>query len=270
VIDKHDNCSKQDPVYPLPDELFLKVFSHFNLATLGIICRVSKEWKRLANDPILWKTAIYREIAFGNDKWAGCFGKDVVKDEDSKEEFSSLPWKDFIADCKKFKILFPEKTAKDTLLLVRLPKTLNGGLTLKNLSELAGKYFSNISSYILHELRDKSIDKSLWVLMTKDLLPGSKDKNYGEQQKIVAGLAEKSLMNYEVPGALEFAACILSQHFNSKKILFSNDSLIYTRCRDKVRGFRTITESFFPAGFTVYGSDNNRHSAIGVAALRKF
>ena len=60
-----------DPIEILPVELVLKVFSYLNLATLGSICCVSKQWKQLANDPKLWKVAIYREIAFGNDKWAG-------------------------------------------------------------------------------------------------------------------------------------------------------------------------------------------------------
>jgi hypothetical protein len=278
---KNFNETKQDPIEILPDELVLEVFSHLNLATLGTICCVSKAWKRLANEPILWKIAIYREIAFGNDKWAQCFGADVVKDEDNREEFSSLPSDDFIADCKKFKSIFPEKNAKDSLMLVRLPKTLNGGLTLKNLGELAKKYFSdNDSGYrfiwapIVRELGDKSIDKSHWVLMTKDVLPGSRAKNYGEQQKIVADLAEKSLISYELPETLESAVCILSQYFDSNIRLFSDSPWTYTRCKDKVQGFQVVVGGFAPAGLTpagLYVSDNyHDRDDIGVAALRKF
>jgi len=272
------NETKQDPIEILPDELVLEVFSHLNLATLGTICCVSKAWKRLANEPILWKIAIYREIAFGNDKWAQCFGTDVVKDEDNREEFSSLPSDDFIADCKKFKSIFPERNAKDSLMLVRLPKTLNGGLTLKSLGELAKKYFSDSDSgyrfiwaTIVQELGDKSIDKSHWVLMTKDVLPGSRAKSYGEQQKIVADLAEKSLISYEVPETLESAVCILSQYFGSNIRLFSDNPWTYTRCKDKVQGYQTVVGGFAPAGLGVrshhyrYDYDN-----FGVAALRKF
>ncbi len=107
-VSEEFNKIKQHPIHSLPDELVLEVFSHLNLATLGTICCVSKEWKRLASEPILWKIAIYREIAFGNDKWAQCFGKDIVKDEDSKEEFSSLPL-DIVEDYKRFQSAFPEK-----------------------------------------------------------------------------------------------------------------------------------------------------------------
>jgi len=270
------NETKQDPIEILPDELVLKVFSHLNLATLGTICCVSKQWKQLANDPILWKIVIYREIAFGNDKWAQCFGTDVVKGEDNREEFSSLPSDDFIADCKKFKNIFPEKNAKDSLMLVRLPKALNGGLTLKSLGELAKKYFSEsdsgyrfIWSDIVQELGDKSIDKSRWVLMTTDVLPGSRNKSYAEQQKMVADLAEKSPISYEVPETLESAACILSQYFGSKTRLFSDNPWTYTRCKEKVRDYQTVVGGFAPAGLGV-DDDTYAYVHIGVAALRKF
>ena len=80
-------------------------------------------------------------------------------------------------------------------MLVRLPK----GFTLNTLGMLAKKYFpQNPDGYgyiwerILKEHGDRSIDKSTWLLMTKDVLPGSRNKSYGEQQNIVAELAEKS------------------------------------------------------------------------------
>jgi hypothetical protein len=34
----------QDPIRLLPEELVLEVFSCLNLATLGALCLVSKEW----------------------------------------------------------------------------------------------------------------------------------------------------------------------------------------------------------------------------------
>lgn len=270
------NETKQDPIEILPDELVLKVFSHLNLASLGTICCVSKAWKRLANDPILWKIFIYREIAFGNDKWAQFFGPEVVKNEDNREEFSSLPSDDFIADCKKFKSIFPERNVKDILMLVRLPKTLNGGLTLKSLGELAKKYFSAsdtgyrfICADIIQEQGDKSINKSQWVLMTKDVLPGSRNKSYGEQQKIVADLAEKSLISYEVPKTLKAVACILSQYFGSNIRLFSDSPRTYIHCQEKVKGYQVVVGGFSPAGLYVsddYGGDDN----LCIAALREF
>jgi hypothetical protein len=230
--------------------------------------------ERLTGDPILWRNAIYREIAFGNEKWARCFGEDVVRGEDRREEFSSLPWSDFIADCKKFKSLFPEKNAKDNLMLVRLPKTLNGGLTIKSLGMLAKKYFSDSSTgyrFIWSfMLGDKSIDKSRWVLMTRDVLPGSKDKYYTEQQDIVAGLAKKSLIGYEVPETLESIACIFSQYFDSKTRLFNGDPWNFTTCKEDIEGFHIVVGGFTLAGLEVGNSLSYDGKFVGVAALRKF
>jgi hypothetical protein len=53
------NETKQEPIEILPNELVLKLFSHLNLATLGTICCISKQWKRLRSDRILWKTVCW-------------------------------------------------------------------------------------------------------------------------------------------------------------------------------------------------------------------
>jgi len=163
-------------------------------------------------------------------------------------------------------------------MLVRLPKTLNGQLTLKSLGELAKKYFSDsdtgyrfIWSNIVDELGDKSIHKSRWVLMTKDVLPESRDKAYANQQKIVAELAEKSLISYEIPATLESAACILSQYFGSKTRLFSDKPPTFTRCQEKDHGFHTVVGGFGPDGLKVLERSNEgSNDWYGVAALRKF
>ena len=106
--------------------------------------------------------------------------------------------------------------------------------------------------------------------MTKDVLLGSSNKSYNEQQKIVAELAEKSLISYEVPETLQSAACILSQYFASNIRLFSDSPLTYTRCQENVQGFQVVVGGFAVAGLEVdhyYVYDNEK---IGVAALRKF
>lgn len=287
-VNKHYDCGninevKRDLIEVFPHELVLEVFSHLNLASLGTICCVSKVWKLLANDSNLWKLVIYREIAIGSDKWAQWFGADVVKDEDKKEEFSSLPYEDFIKDCKKFKTIFTDRNAKESLMLVRLPKTLNGGLTLKSLGDLAKKYFpdsdkgySHIWSAIVAEHGDRTIDKSHWVLMTKDVLPGSRNKTYNEQQKIVAELAAKSLslLDYEVPGMLVAATCTFAIYFDSNIRLFSKKPnsyfKTYTSCKEEIQGMQTFAGNFNEDGLVVYHFHNKVSENLGVAAVRKF
>ena len=70
----------RDPLVVLPKELVLEIFFHLNLPVnlpaLGTLCCVSKQWKQIAKE--VCKNVIYRSIAFGNDKWARYFGKEVV------------------------------------------------------------------------------------------------------------------------------------------------------------------------------------------------
>jgi hypothetical protein len=118
-------------------------------------------------------------------------------------------------------------------------------------------------------LGDKPIDKSRWVLMTKNVVPGSRNKSYAKQQKIVAGLAEKSLMDYEVPDTLSSAACILSQYFlDSKTRLFSDAPWTYTSCKEEIQGYQTAVGGFSPAGLSI--TSNSDIKLIGMAAMRKF
>ncbi|MBA3815733.1 MAG: hypothetical protein H0X29_04275 [Parachlamydiaceae bacterium] len=105
--------------------------------------------------------------------------------------------------------------------------------------------------------------------MTKDILPGSRNKSYAEQQTIVASLGNKSL-GYEVPKTLEAATCILAQFFyNSKTRLFNDKPWTYTRCKENVQGYQMVVGGFASAGLDV-NSDMYDYEYFGVAALRKF
>ncbi|CCB86153.1 MULTISPECIES: F-box protein [Parachlamydia] len=273
-----------------PHELTLKVFSYLSLANLGKSCLVSKKWHLLASDHILWKYAIYKELAFGDDKWRQFLGKDVIKDEKHREDFVSLPVNEIIKDYRRFKSIFPEKNVKDGLMLIRLPKTLNGQLTLKSLGELAKRYFPNTKTgygYLnihMDKLGDKSINQSCWVLMTQDALPGSKGVNNTKQNEIMADPTE-TLIGFELPGTLEATTCILAQYFGFKIRLFSNKPRTYIHCKDIVKGFQVIHEdkqvftiggyqvavgNFHENGLCIDIFDALKNEVIGIAALKSY
>jgi hypothetical protein len=165
---------------------------------------VSWTWKRAVDDiPGLWQSIIYRELAFGNDKWAQCFGPDVIKDEPVGEDYASLPWREVIEDFRNIKKVFPERKATDCLMLVRLPKTLNGGLSINCLGALAKLYFPDnaygyraIPCEIVHQLGNQSINESYWVLMTKYVLPTSRIGNFYNSRQAIAYLTHQSLGGY--------------------------------------------------------------------------
>jgi len=262
---------KKDPVLSLPEELIVHIFCGFNLTTLATISCVNKKWRQIASESSLWRSAIYREIAFGSDKWVQYFGENIIKDEDRFEELHSLPFKDFITDSRKFYAIFPEKSVRDSLLLVRLPKTLNSQLTLKNLEELVNRCFSTnnstsllIWSPIIKELIDESITSSHWVIMTKSLLPGSKKKSYSEQEEMIAGLSKKSIVGYRIPTILESVVCILSEYSSSKTQLFTD----YTRCRNQIQGYTTVVGGLSASHLSI--NHNYESDKVGVVALRNF
>lgn len=260
---------KLDFINALPKELALKILSSSNLSGLGINCLISKEWKLLSSNPILWKTAIHRELSFHNGKWAQAFDENIVKDEDPEEEFSSLP-SNIVEYYQDFQRKFPEKQAKDSLMLVRLPKTLNGELTLNSFKDLVKKYFpKNNNGYrvfwdaIANQLGNKPIEESYWVLMTTDIIPESENKDYDEQQELI----KNKLPGYEIPGTLEAVVCILSQYFASNTRLFKDNPWSFTRCSDTVQGSQTLVGGFATTGPRIQILINN---TSGVAALCKF
>lgn len=237
------------PIDILTPEIILEIFAYLNLQTLATCTLVRKEWKQLASTLSLWKSAIYTELAFGNNQWAKHFGEDVVKNEDMHEEFASLPL-DIVEDYKRFQKVFPKENARNSLMLVRIPKTLNGGLTLKSLGQMIQSRlpkstmgYRTINTNIFNKFGNISIKKSRWVIMT-NVLPESRGIDYLKQIDRVAELAKKALVNCKVPKLLEASVCIFAQYFSSNKSLFSNKPWTYTRCREGY--FSNINEADYP------------------------
>jgi hypothetical protein len=165
-------------------------------------------------------------------------------------------------------------------MLVYIPATVDKKpLTLRSLGEIAMRYFpANAGGYgyicdsMVALQGNRPIERSYWVLMTKDVLSESRNKSYADQQAMVTELATKALAAYEVPGTLEAAACILVQYFSShadsKTRLFSNSPTTYTRCQEKIERYHLVVGGFAPAGLNVFDDFDNND--IGVAVLRKF
>lgn len=271
---KNFNDTRQSLITSLPEEIFLEIFSYLNLATLGTLCCVSKEWSKLASEPILWKTAIYREFAFSSKNWIEC-DADFVKDVDIRQEMLSLP-NNIKEELRRS--AFPGKSIRKTHVLVRIPK----GVTIKKLGEFAKKYFSNNTDgyrYILpriaNELGDDPANASAWLLMTKNILSGSRSKRYRQQKNAIAEFAKKTGVPYQVPTILEAVTCIFATYSYSKSHLFSDNPLTYTRCQymhwqKNVEDYQIVVGSFSSRGLIVNTRTSCESKSVGVAALRKF
>jgi hypothetical protein len=168
------------------------------------------------------------------------------------------------------------KQVRDTHLLVLIPSRVAGKpLTLDYLGELiqspkGGGHKTQYRFYwdeIRKAIGNQSPGRSYWVLMTRDVLPGSRRKRYYDQCALVANHANRTGLAYEVPGALEAAVVMLLHHVRSGKRLYSDRT--YTRCQDNVQGRQLVVGGFSSGGLFVYGHFYvfNFH---GVSALRKF
>ena len=269
------------PINFLSEELILKIFSHLDLASLGAVSRVNKEWQTIANEPHLWKRAIYKEIACTSETLAKCCGEKVIEGEDQQEEWHSLPRN--IAEILKGPCpVFPKKRVIDTHILVHIPKTINGEpLTLNSLGLLAKKYFPEtekgyryFGDLIVNQLGNDPIDESRWVLMTKDVIPGSRKQSYVKQKAMIAAIADKALVPYEVPQVLEVAFCVLAHYFKCKERLLSDDPWTYTRCQESIQTafghYPVVVGGFVPAGLHILDYYFFDYDINGVVALRKF
>ena len=130
------------------------------------------------------------------------------------------------------------RQVKDTHLLALIPSHVAGKpLTLDYLGELIKRpqegYGTKYRFYYAGDIGSQSPGSSYWVLMTRDVLPGSRDKRYEDQCALVADHAKRTGLAYEVPGALEAAVVVLLHHVRSGERLYSDDPWTHTRCREK-------------------------------------
>lgn len=125
---------------------------------------------------------------------------------------------------------WPGKSVKDTHLLVLMPSTVDGkAFTLDLLEELirTPRGGGHRTQYFLYDdemqpsSRDAYASSSYWVLMTHDVLPGSRSKPYEVQKDLVAAQAFRfDHSPYEIPNVLEAATAILSYYVCSGHRLY--------------------------------------------------
>ena len=265
--DQSSNRTRENPLDILPVEIGFKIFSELLPTDLGRCGLVSKQWEVLANDESLWKAMGVPANAFGAKQWEEYFFG-------LKVDEPPLPLN--IHKILKSQCPFSEKGKKveDTHLLVLIPGTIDGKpLTLKSFGELLGSRFPEFGQNGYRFIWDDAKEcggngKSHWVLMTKDVLEGSRGESFAAQQEQVK---EDGKGNYQVPGVLEAVVCAISEYARSGGAtrLLSDKPWTYTRCQDEKRGYQVVVGGFAPAGLLV---DNYCYDGghIGVVALRKF
>ena len=213
-------------------------------------------------------------IAFGKEKWAQYFG-DVGVEPPLPSNIGQI----LSSPC----IFWPGKRVEETHLLVLIPSAVNGRpFCLDSLEKLiqspkAGHTtkYNYYSDDVKKELGTQSMP-SHWVLMTKDVIPKSREKFYEAQKALVQTYAQRNELPYELPMALEAATAILMEYVQTgTRFYYSDSPLTYTRCQEKVDKGRwpAAIGGLSSGGLRVlYNYDRNsyyHYHFSGVAGLRK-
>ncbi|MCB9092835.1 MAG: TIR domain-containing protein [Halobacteriovoraceae bacterium] len=215
------------------------------------------------------------EMAFGKAKWEKYFG-DIGAEPPLPPNIDEI----LNSPCS----FWPEKKVRETHLLVLVPQTVNGRpFCLDSLEGLIKSpktghktQYRGYSDYVKKELGSKSAP-SHWVLMTRDVIEGSRNKSYDDQKKLVQSHAQKTKTPYEMPMALDAATAILMHYVETGKALYTDDKLgpqwTYTRCQEKVNNnqWPATIGGFAAGGLSVDNADFVDHWFFsGVGCVRKF
>jgi hypothetical protein len=209
--------------------------------------------------------------SFGAEEWRRYFGEVGVE--------PSFP-SDIAGILNSTCPFWPDRQVKDTHLLVLIPATVHGKpFSLNLLGELvrrpqSGGYSTKYRVYasdVREPFGAQSPTSSYWVLMTRDVLEGSRMETYENQQALVAEHARRTQLPYELPGALEAATAVLSHYVRSRECLYSNSPYTYTRCRELEDGqYPVVVGGFSSGGLSVFSYDGVGDDSSGVAGFRKF
>lgn len=206
---------------------------------------------------------------FGAREWKEHFGVTVTGDETTFKDFDNI--RNVLGDPCPF-----HKTKKvwETHLMTLIPKDV----TIKDMKKyivnpeknkegIPHGYETSTDRFYVEGNVEEAEHK--WVLVTKDVIPDSRKKNFQEQKDLLYKSGENK---YTVPKARDMALSILGHYVRSGEFLYSNSPYTYTRTEDALfSNYRVFVGGFGSGGLLVdrYGGDD-RFERYGLGALRKF
>ncbi|MCB1115478.1 MAG: hypothetical protein KDK71_03315 [Chlamydiia bacterium] len=248
-----------ETLYTLPDSqrITLKIEGNqFDIAKATRITQRLKIPKTVAN-----------QIAFGRAKWEKYFG-DLEAEPPLPANIDEI----LNSPCP----FWSGKKVRETHLLVLVPQTVNGRVfCLDSLSELIKNpkigHKTQYRAYydeIKKELGSKSVP-SHWVLMTRDVIPGSRNKTYDVQKRLVQSHAQKTKLPYKMLTALDAATAILTHYVETGKRIYKPYLMFTygasTRCQEILGSRETIVIGGFDTeGLAITTNDWHDYIPRGV------
>jgi len=215
--------------------------------------------------PLEVKPSALLSIAFGKEMWKKYLG-DIGAEPPLPPDINAI----LKGPCP----IWSDKKIEETHVLVLIPQAINGKpLNLKNLGELVQyprqREATQYAYLDLGQYTDPPAPPAHWVLMTKDVLPGSRSKSYAEQQALVHSYRQKA--PYEIPSVLDATVCIFMEYFRSGNYLYGEKPWTFTRCQEKYNAnWQLVVGGFVPGGLSVHNFYYYDCDHCGVGGLRKF
>ena len=207
---------------------------------------------------------LIEEHAFGKNKWEQYFGE-VGAQPPLPEDIGEI----LNSRCK----IWPDKKMYETHLLTLIPQTVNGKpLTLKTLGELVQKPLQGpATKYHLFRLgayQDPPNPVSHWTLLSRDVIPNSRNKRHAAQQELVP-----QYPGYEIPHILDATVSIFMEHVQSGTRLYPYEPYTFTCCQEKFNANWQLDVGGFAAGgleVNCAPSDSEPEWTSGVGLSRMF
>lgn len=204
-------------------DVCLRITQFLNTEALEIFMQVSKRTKNLVflvNEERRKKVS---GIAFGVVEWLSWYDFNIP--------FEPLLPHNIIEVLENSSPLSDDCKVKDSHTLKLIPQ----GMSEKIFGEIGIKKFPTTQGYnkssnidVINAL-DKPVVKSYWVIMTKDVIFGSRGLNFKSQLNLVAKFSLDLGFNYRAPKSLEAIISILSHKARSGECRFHEYPWTYTR-----------------------------------------
>ena len=178
-------------------------------------------------------------------------------------------------DCK----LWPGKKVYATHLLTLIPATVDGEpLNLTRFSKLiqqprnsehAARYTTCSNLWFLCMFADRPAPASHWALMTRDVLEGSRNKSYADQQVLVEKKAKTVGIPYALMPILTGVVSTLCHHVVGGEQLFSGTRYTYSRTSEMTpdKDLSPNFGYFFAAGLGLNNSPLDTADYLAVAVV---
>ena len=235
---------------------------------------LSEKDKEIATPAISKVKPQIPEGAFGKAEWEKTFPVtigEVPPLPDSihailEQEDPCEPGKKLKQTCKLFlrpeKVILHEEDGSEKEL----------SLSFDGVEELAKKATNperRTNFVTLDQLRDQLIQmqvaESGWVLIRKEVFPGSRNKHFENQKQLLKG-------EFEVPKIMDAILVNFITYASEGRYLYGTNPGTFTRCQDKCIDYYTIVGGFGPSGLLGFGHYDSYldYDDIGLSGSWKF